>query len=368
MIDFMYTSTNPVTVLVIIASTRPGRLGPRVADWFLTATRGRAAELGVRFDLADLAEVALPFIDEPEHPSTGRYVHESTRRWSARVAAADAVVVCTPEYNHAMPATLKNAFDTLSAEWAYKPIGFVGYGNTSAGTRAVHMAKSVAATLGMVPITPMVALRIAEVFAETEAGTAGDTVVDARRDAAAVHVLDELHRFAKLLVPLHADEPMPLGGHLSGLVLTRASTADAGELLTLQRCCWVAEALVNDTLGIAALHEGLDEMIEGISAYDTWVVRDGARIVGSVRAGLVRRSWTIGRLMVAPDHEGRGLGRHLLSWAESQAPEGTESYALSTGASSTRNQRIYHGAGYQDQQALSDGKVVHLVKVRAPAL
>ena len=56
------------TILLVIASTRPGRLGPAVADWFAGATAEAAAELGLRLDVADLAEIGLPFLDEPEHP------------------------------------------------------------------------------------------------------------------------------------------------------------------------------------------------------------------------------------------------------------------------------------------------------------
>ena len=94
-------------ILVVIASTRPGRLGRAVGDWFVRAAAGAAAELGMDLDIADLAEVNLPFLDEPEHPSTGNYLHEHTRNWSRRVAAADGLVFVTSEYNFAMPATLK---------------------------------------------------------------------------------------------------------------------------------------------------------------------------------------------------------------------------------------------------------------------
>src|SRR5437867_628693 len=130
-------------LMVIVASTRPGRLGPAIASWFVDATRAQARDLGVTIDLSDLAEINLPLLDEPEHPSAGNYLHQHTRSWSRRVTAADAFLVVTPEYNFGMPATLKNALDYLYAEWAWKPVGFISYGNTSAGTRAVQMAKQV---------------------------------------------------------------------------------------------------------------------------------------------------------------------------------------------------------------------------------
>ncbi|MBO0517948.1 NAD(P)H-dependent oxidoreductase, partial [Streptomyces beijiangensis] len=114
-------------------------------------------------DLVPLAigDLQLPFLDEEEHPSTGIYHQEHTRRWSAIVAEADGFVVVTPEYNYGMPATLKNALDYLGPEWAWKPVGFVSYGNTSAGTRAVQHAKQVVTTLRLVPLGSTVAIRIA---------------------------------------------------------------------------------------------------------------------------------------------------------------------------------------------------------------
>jgi GNAT superfamily N-acetyltransferase len=141
--------------------------------------------------------------------------------------------------------------------------------------------------------------------------------------------------------PIDLDSP-----GLAGLRIARAAASDAPELLVLQRACWVAEALANDTLAIAALHETLDDVVRGIAEQQTWVVRDGPRLVGSVRAMLVGDAWEIGRLMVAPDLAGRGLGRFLLAWIEDHRPEAATRFELFTGARSERNLRLYHGAGY----------------------
>jgi NAD(P)H-dependent FMN reductase len=133
---------------VIVGSTRPGRVGVHVGEW----VRSRAAAVpGVEVHLLDLAEIALPFLDEPEQPSSGIYAHRHTQEWSRRVKALDAVILVTPEYNSSFPAPLKNALDFLSAEWRRKPVGLVGYGMTSAGTRAVAALLPVVAALGMLP-------------------------------------------------------------------------------------------------------------------------------------------------------------------------------------------------------------------------
>lgn len=149
---------------------------------------------------------------------------------------------------------------------------------------------------------------------------------------------------------------------LDGLTIERAVDADAPELLVLQRACWVAEALANDTLAIPALHESLDDVRHGIAVQQTWVVREGPRLVGSVRGKVHGDAWEIGRLMVAPDLAGRGLGRFLLGWIEQHAPAEPTRVELFTGARSLRNQRIYGAAGYALDSTAD--RVAHLSKPR----
>jgi NAD(P)H-dependent FMN reductase len=113
----------PVRLSVVIASTRPHRIGPSIAEWVLAA-------VPPEFDVTvhDLRELALPFLDEPGQPADGNYAHEHTRRWSAAMQATDALVLVMPEYNRGYNAALKNAIDFLYAEWEDLPVGCVGYG------------------------------------------------------------------------------------------------------------------------------------------------------------------------------------------------------------------------------------------------
>jgi NAD(P)H-dependent FMN reductase len=135
-------------LLIVIASTRPGRVGVPVANWFVD----RATEYGAfEFDVLDLAELALPLLDEPSHPRLRQYTKDHTHAWSAIVDAADAFVFVTAEYNYGYPAALKNAIDYLHHEWRYKPVGFVSYGGVGAGTRAVQQLKQVVTALRMMP-------------------------------------------------------------------------------------------------------------------------------------------------------------------------------------------------------------------------
>src|SRR5690242_13749078 len=189
-------STKPLRVLVLTCSTRPGALGPAVGRWLTDAIGPRAAQLGAELVPVSLADLDLPFLDEEEHPSSGVYRQEHTRRWSAMVAAADGFIAITPEYNYGMPAALKNALDYLGSEWAWKPIGFVSYGNTSAGTRSVQHTKQVVTTLRMVPLGATVAIRIGDAVRD------GRLRPDATRDELGVGLLDELVRVAHALRPL----------------------------------------------------------------------------------------------------------------------------------------------------------------------
>ncbi|UKD51481.1 GNAT family N-acetyltransferase [Amycolatopsis sp. FU40] len=135
---------------------------------------------------------------------------------------------------------------------------------------------------------------------------------------------------------------------LPGATLLPATPDDAAELMVLQRCCWVQEALLNNTLAHPALREDLAEVREAITTWRSWVVRQGHRLVGAVRARSVEDGgWEIGRLMVAPDLAGRGLGRLLLEHAERHAPPETKQFVLFTGAASERNIALYERAGYR---------------------
>ena len=136
-------------LLVIIASTRPGRLGLPIANWAISEIEKHG---DFEVDVADLALMNLPMLDEPHHPIHRNYTKPHTIAWSKRVDAADAILIVTPEYNYGMPGSLKNALDFLIHEWNYKPVAFISYGGMSGGMRSVMMAKQVVTTLKMVPL------------------------------------------------------------------------------------------------------------------------------------------------------------------------------------------------------------------------
>ncbi len=192
-------STNYVPRLhVVVASTRPGRVGLPVGEWIYQ----RAVEHGgFEVEWVDLAEVDLPFYDEPEHPRLQRYQHQHTKAWSARVERADAFVFVTPEYNFGFTAPLKNAIDFLHREWAYKPAGIVSYGGVAAGTRAAQMLKQVLTTLKMTPMVEAVSIPFVKQFLDEDGRIRANETMEQAADA----MLDELARWERQLRPLRSE-------------------------------------------------------------------------------------------------------------------------------------------------------------------
>ncbi len=134
---------------IIIGSVRPGRVGLPVATWVESVARNDG-----RFSvtLVDLAEVDLPFLDEPEQPHLHRYTHDHTKSWSRIVDAADAFVFVMPEYNAGYSPALKNALDFLSREWKHKAVGLVSYGGVSGGQRGAQLLKTTMLQLNLMPV------------------------------------------------------------------------------------------------------------------------------------------------------------------------------------------------------------------------
>ena len=187
------------TLQILIASTRPGRVGLPVGRWL----DARAREHGAfAVELVDLLELDLPFMDEPNHPRLAQYSQRHTKEWSAKVQAADAFVFVTPEYNYGFTAPLKNAIDFLHAEWQYKPVGFLSYGGVAGGTPAVQMLKQLVTTLKMTPVFEAVTVPFVAQFIDDE----GDFVPNEMIEQSVKPMLDELLRVSEALVGLRGGE------------------------------------------------------------------------------------------------------------------------------------------------------------------
>jgi NAD(P)H-dependent FMN reductase len=182
-------------LMIVIGSVRPGRAGLPIAQWFTERARRHG-----KFELTvvDLAELGLPFMDEPSHPRFHNYTQQHTKDWSAQVAAADAFVFVTAEYNHGYPPALKNAIDYLHAEWEFKPVGFVSYGGVASGTRAMQQLKQVVTALRMTPLVEAVNIPFHTRFLGEDGAVEANEVMEQAADA----MLDELLRVQAALRPL----------------------------------------------------------------------------------------------------------------------------------------------------------------------
>ena len=143
----MLNSLQNPRLLILVGSVRQGRFGPTIARW----TRRMAEESG-QFDLDVLDLADHPELFVPGPAGAAPEAAEALAAVAGRLAAADAFVVVTPEYNHSYPAALKGAIDMHFKEWQAKPVAFVSYGGVSGGLRAVEHLRAVFAELHAVTI------------------------------------------------------------------------------------------------------------------------------------------------------------------------------------------------------------------------
>lgn len=138
------------------------------------------------------------------------------------------------------------------------------------------------------------------------------------------------------------------GGVVGGVSVGAGGVADAGEILTVQRAAYVAEAQRYADPLLPPLTETLDE-VRAVLAGPTIVLvaRAGHRLVGSVRARVAGDTAHVGRLAIAPDQQGRGIGGRLLAAVESACTGRIARLELFTGAESADNLRFYARHGYR---------------------
>ena len=181
-----------LTLKIIIGSTRPGRIGPSVARW----VEDRAVAHGkFAIDIIDLADLKLPFLDEPAHPAMQKYEHVHTKRWSEIVGSADAFIFVTPEYDYFAPASLVNAIQTLLKEWAYKPAGVVSYGGISGGLRAAQVLRQLLGNVNVHALPQTVPVPMVRQFLGENGVFEGNEIMNDGLTAQ----LNEIHKWATAL-------------------------------------------------------------------------------------------------------------------------------------------------------------------------
>ncbi|KDA06970.1 GCN5 family acetyltransferase [Microbacterium sp. CH12i] len=154
----------------------------------------------------------------------------------------------------------------------------------------------------------------------------------------------------------HIDQLSP------GLSLSHITPHDAGEVLTVQRAAFVSEALIYGTVDMPPLVQTLAELEAELAGSDGWVARIDGRLVGALRARTSGDALLIGRIAIAPDQQGSGIGHALLAAAESNS---SAHYAeLFTGSLSEANIRLYESCGYVETERVDTGDGVEEVYFR----
>jgi NAD(P)H-dependent FMN reductase len=140
-------------IAVIVASTRPGRVGDQLGNWVLDRATARD---DATYDLIDLNDLPLSRLDESIPAAMGAYEHDHTKDWAALVARYDGYVFVTPEYNKSIPGSLKNAIDFVYSEWNNKAAGIVSYGGVVSGSRAAEHLRLILAELQIASVRQQV--------------------------------------------------------------------------------------------------------------------------------------------------------------------------------------------------------------------
>lgn len=143
---------------IVLGSIRQGRFGEQVAHWVADAA---ANSPDVTYEILDLQEFQVPLLDTATLPggANKQYADERVTAWSRAVDSCDGYIFVTPEHNHSVPGAMKNAYDSLSDEWAMKPVAFVGY-SADGAIRAVEHWRQIVANFSMFDVRNQVALSL----------------------------------------------------------------------------------------------------------------------------------------------------------------------------------------------------------------
>lgn len=177
-----------------------------VAAWVERAGDGRSDAV---FELVDIAAFGLPMLDEPVPAAIGDYRHPHTRAWSQTIERFDGYVFVTPEYNHSVPAALKNAIDFLYREWHDKAAGLVTYG-TSGGIRAGEHLRLVLAEIKVACVRSHVTLSLGSDFEIADITEPGTFTPSGHQQAVLERLFDELVTWSRALRACRPSPARPL--------------------------------------------------------------------------------------------------------------------------------------------------------------
>ena len=145
----VFMKTNRMNIGIIIGSTREGRVSPQVATWVKDIADQRN---DANYTLLDVKKFKLPLLGESS-------VKIGINKWNETLKKMDGFVFVTAEYNHSIPASLKNALDLAKEPWNNKAAGIVSYGSVG-GARAAEHLRGILGELQIADVRTHVALSL----------------------------------------------------------------------------------------------------------------------------------------------------------------------------------------------------------------
>lgn len=194
-----YVALSDLKIGIIVGSTRPGRNGLQVGQW----VKDNAKAAGVEFELVDLHDFKLPMLEEPYPAGAGNYLGDAANAWASKVAEFDGYIFVSAEYNHSVPAALKNALDYVKVEWNNKAAAIVSYGSMG-GVRAGEHLRQIFGELQLADVRTHVMFSLFTEFTAGENGEATFTPADMKAGELDDQIA-QLTAWARALQPLRVE-------------------------------------------------------------------------------------------------------------------------------------------------------------------
>ena len=162
-----------LNIAIIPGTSRPQALNPQIVNW---VEQQLASNGDVRAEVVDFGSFDLPLLDEVIPAGAKMYANDHTKAWGAKLEEFDAFIFVTPEYNHSISGSLKNALDFVATEFNHKVAGIVNYGADN-GVRAAEHLRHILANYKLAVVRDQASFSIFTdvadgTFAPTEVSTA----------------------------------------------------------------------------------------------------------------------------------------------------------------------------------------------------
>jgi NAD(P)H-dependent FMN reductase len=191
---------------IIIGTTREGRKTPNEAKWVLNEAK-QADDIDA--EIVDLKDYPMPFFDEPISPryNPERVPNAEVKKWLDKIEDFDAYIFVTPEYNHSIPAVLKNALDYITWELQRKPAAVISHGSAG-GARAATDLKEILSEsrTAVIPVLPQLAMNGMSEVIDAEGNLADEAKANPWGPQPALGALiKEIKWYSDALAPARAD-------------------------------------------------------------------------------------------------------------------------------------------------------------------